>query len=294
MTAQRWLALYLGLPIALALFNGLRGTVFAPEIGVLRCTVMFLACSIPTYAGMAVLAHAVLRVRRYVAVHPLLALAVSAAASIPISYVVITAFIRMFDGFYPELQPLLAADGLWLADGFVAYLLTPSRIVIAPIWLGAHYIYESLTRDVLFYEGIITSRTMEKGGERAPAVAPNALPFLTKLKPSLGRRVLALEAQEHYVKVYTDRGEDLILYRLGDAVRELAHAIPGLRVHRSYWVAEDAIEKIQPTAKSYKIGLANGLIVPVSKSYKNMIDHMILNRPALASYLYGEAHAGAS
>ncbi len=282
MTLHRWVALYLGLPVALALFNGLRGTVFAPELGVLRCLAMFLVCSIPTYAIMAVVAHSVLKLRRYVAFHPITALFVSIAASIPASYIIITLFIRLFGGYYPELLPLLAADGFWLADSFVTYLLTPSRIAVVPIWFGAHYIYEQLTRDVVFYEGLIKAEPeVTDGAIEVPAM----LPFLTKIKPAVGRRVLALEAQEHYVKVYTDRGEDLVLYRLSDAVKELAQSVPGLRVHRSYWVAEDAIREIQPTAKSYRIALANGMTVPVSKSYKNVIDHMILQKPKLAEHV---------
>lgn len=291
MTSQRWIALYLGLPVALALFNGLRGTVFAPEMGILKCMVMFLVCSIPTYAVMAVVAHGVLRLRRFVRFHPVAALFVSVAASIPASYVIITLFILAFGAYYPDLMPLLAPAGFGLADGFVTYLLTPSRLAIAPIWFGAHYISEHLSRDVVFFEGLI--RPAEGAEPSVTAVKnPSILPFLSKIKPAVGRRVLALEAQEHYVKVYTDRGEDLVLYRLSDAVKELAQSVPGLRVHRSYWVAEDAIQEIQPTGKSYKIGLANGLMVPVSKSYKNLIDHMILQKPKLAEHVYGGALEG--
>ncbi len=35
-------------------------------------------------------------------------------------------------------------------------------------------------------------------------------------------KVLALASERHYLRVYTERGEALILYRLKDAIRDLA------------------------------------------------------------------------
>ena len=47
-----------------------------------------------------------------------------------------------------------------------------------------------------------------------------------------GARLIASEAHDHYLKVHTDAGEELITLRFADALQELARA-HGWRVHRS-------------------------------------------------------------
>jgi hypothetical protein len=78
-------------------------------------------------------------------------------------------------------------------------------------------------------------------------------------------RLLALEAQDHYVRVYTDAGSDLILARFSDAVDSLAR-IHGYRVHRSWWVSGSAIKSARWERARGEIELETGLIVPVSRS----------------------------
>ncbi|PWC34120.1 transcriptional regulator [Azospirillum sp. TSO35-2] len=100
----------------------------------------------------------------------------------------------------------------------------------------------------------------------APATASDA-PFLDRIPPRLGRELLALEMEDHYVRVHTTGGSDLILMRLRDAVAELA-GIDGLQVHRSYWVAAAAVAAVErkPDGK-LALRLTNGLRVPVSRTH---------------------------
>ncbi|MEE4208304.1 MAG: hypothetical protein V2I43_03440, partial [Parvularcula sp.] len=53
------------------------------------------------------------------------------------------------------------------------------------------------------------------------------------------KRLLALSAEDHYVRVATTGGEALVSARFGDAVEAVA-TLPGTQVHRSWWVAEGA------------------------------------------------------
>ncbi len=82
-----------------------------------------------------------------------------------------------------------------------------------------------------------------------------------------GHRIRALEAQEHYVKVYSDLGEELVLYRFADAVQDV-EGLDGLRVHRSFWVACDAVVSAKRDGRKVKLVLQDGLEVPVSKTYR--------------------------
>jgi hypothetical protein len=278
---KRCLILYMGLPVLLAFINGMRGTAWAPELGASKSILMFLVCGLLTYGFAALVAHLFLKFTVALRAHPVIALICSAVIAVPFSYFVVMAFIKLFGDFYPSLQPLVSENSLRMGDGFLLYLVGPTAVLIVPLWIGAQYIYEAVSKDVLFFEGFIK---YEHGPEPEPDVQdtvahPNSSPFLNKIKPSLGSNILVLEAQEHYVKVYTERGDDLVLYRLGDAVQELSQAQTGFRIHRSYWVAEDAISQIMPSGKTYKILLKNGLDVPVSKPYKKVIDNLLLQKP---------------
>ena len=86
--------------------------------------------------------------------------------------------------------------------------------------------------------------------------------------------LLALEAQDHYVRVITDCGEDLIHYRFSDAVEDARH-VRGLRVHRSYWIANVAIARLERDRHRYRLRLSNGLCVPVSRSYLRDVRAML-------------------
>ena len=78
-------------------------------------------------------------------------------------------------------------------------------------------------------------------------------------------RLLALEAHDHYVRVHTDAGVELIGLRLADAVAELAQA-GGFRVHRSWWVSAQAIRQARWRRASGELELDTGLVVPISPS----------------------------
>jgi DNA-binding LytR/AlgR family response regulator len=77
--------------------------------------------------------------------------------------------------------------------------------------------------------------------------------------------ILALEAEDHYVRVHTDAGSDLLLLRLSDAMTELG-AVAGSRTHRSWWVAHDGVASARKSEGRGELTLTNGLVVPVSRS----------------------------
>lgn len=96
--------------------------------------------------------------------------------------------------------------------------------------------------------------------------APPASPFLDRIPARLGRDLVALSAEDHYLRIHTMLGSDLILCRLGEAEQALAD-VPGLRVHRSWWVALAAVCGTRKVGDKQFLILTNGLEVPVSRSY---------------------------
>lgn len=99
----------------------------------------------------------------------------------------------------------------------------------------------------------------EAGGDPAAA-------FRRRWPAGLAGRLLALEMEDHYLRIHTDQGEALILCRMSDAERELA-AADGRRVHRSYWVAREAVQAIARRGRGHALLLRNGLEVPVGRTY---------------------------
>jgi len=76
----------------------------------------------------------------------------------------------------------------------------------------------------------------------------------------------AVSSEGHYLRVHTNRGEELILMRLSDAIRELASA-DGLQIHRSWWVANNGVaESLRKNGKR-TIVLKSGSKAPVSRSF---------------------------
>lgn len=79
-----------------------------------------------------------------------------------------------------------------------------------------------------------------------------------------GARLIALEAEDHYVRVHTDAGSELIAMRFADALAELAPAY-GFRLHRSWWAHGEAIEAVRWSRGTGEARLAGGLLAPVSR-----------------------------
>ncbi|HEV2676207.1 MAG TPA: LytTR family DNA-binding domain-containing protein [Aliidongia sp.] len=79
-------------------------------------------------------------------------------------------------------------------------------------------------------------------------------------------RLIAVEAYDHYLRVHTDAGSELVTLRFADALAELAGA-HGFRTHRSWWIAADAIETVRWRRGVGEAGLAGGLVAPVSRTH---------------------------
>lgn len=91
--------------------------------------------------------------------------------------------------------------------------------------------------------------------------------FMSKVNPGLGKDLIALKAEGHYVRVYTRLGDDLIYYRFSDAIAQIADHV-GIQVHRSHWVNPDVAQAVKDESGKYELLLPNGLKVPVGQTYK--------------------------
>lgn len=88
--------------------------------------------------------------------------------------------------------------------------------------------------------------------------------LLSRLPAHSSLPILALESEDHYVRVHGPERSELILVRLRDAIAEMDD-VEGTQVHRSWWVAASAVASATSTGRILEIELTNGLRVPVAR-----------------------------
>jgi hypothetical protein len=180
-------------------------------------------------------------------------------------------------GWLSEVLGLSRIIGVGLS--LVVAALPMTLIVAALIWkfdLGAMLRWKGLPG--LYFQvwliGFLThgffALVFRNRGEAAPAAsvayyaeAEPAARFEDRLPAGFGA-LLALKGEDHYVRAIGVSREELILIRLRDAIAELG-GVPGLQVHRSWWVARDGVAKINRQARAMTLTLTNGLDVPVAR-----------------------------
>jgi hypothetical protein len=163
------------------------------------------------------------------------------------------------------LAALLSAIPQTLATAWTFTLVQPGR-TFAPTQLPDLYLAVAVVQLVIAliaHAVAKRARPVLSAAPHQPAADPH---FLQRLPPQLGRDLVALEAEDHYLRVHTSRGSQLVLARMSDAVAQLG-GHDGLQVHRSWWVSADAVTAVDVKDGRTVLRLSNGLSAPVSRTY---------------------------
>jgi DNA-binding LytR/AlgR family response regulator len=104
----------------------------------------------------------------------------------------------------------------------------------------------------------------EPAAQRIPAAFPSAL--LSRLPREIGSDIIALETEDHYLRVHAAGGSALILMRMADAVALLDPRL-GAQVHRRWWVAEAAVTGLRTEGQKLFLCLADQSLVPVGRTF---------------------------
>lgn len=100
--------------------------------------------------------------------------------------------------------------------------------------------------------------------EAIPAAFPPAL--LSRLPPGIGSDIIALETEDHYLRVHALGGTALVLMRMADAVALLDPKL-GTQVHRRWWVAEAAVAGVRSEGQKHFLSLIDKTLVPVGRTF---------------------------
>ena len=169
----------------------------------------------------------------------------------------------------------------WLVVGVMTLLITGPMCAI--VWAATGLFFDQRLQPLAALPGLVVPVLAVTAGvtavnvflgraqpvqTHAPASsAPREPRFLERLPAKLrGATIHAVQAEDHYLRIHTDRGSDLILMRLSDAVEEL-DGVEGARTHRSWWVARAAVCAIARGDGRATLTLSSGLRVPVSRRY---------------------------
>lgn len=197
---------------------------------------------------------------------------------------VVTGLVRRF---------LFAGAGppLWAAI-VIAFAMAPpgAWIVLLLLRLWAPHVlpyisYAEIASQVLLINLFISTviwalRRMPVAGETAlpgsppaeaagPADEPDAL--RSRLPVALrSAAIRSLSAEDHYIRVRTDRGQALILMNLSHAIDALG-ANSGVRIHRSHWVADDVALKEGARLSRLGIRIDETTVLPISRSGRKLL-----------------------
>lgn len=103
------------------------------------------------------------------------------------------------------------------------------------------------------------------GAARSQARTTLAADPRDRLPPALGREILCLQMEDHYVRIHTPRGSTLLMMSMAQAVAGLKEA-DGLQTHRSWWVARGAVEGVVEEGRNLRLRLIGGLEAPVARA----------------------------
>ena len=76
--------------------------------------------------------------------------------------------------------------------------------------------------------------------------------------------------QADLLRVHTDLGSDLVLMRMADACALLDESA-GARVHRSWWVARDAVQAVRQHSGRMELALPGNISAPVSRAMQPVL-----------------------
>lgn len=148
--------------------------------------------------------------------------------------------------------------------GGYAGLLPFTALCAALIMVVAAWADRADAHLLRFYDGTRGRRMMPDAHAAIPVASDERPRLYARLSARFTGDIIALESEDHYVRVHGRDQSELLLIRLRDAIAEMDRT-PGEQTHRSWWVARDAVTGTNGSGRSRDIMLPGGLRVPVAR-----------------------------
>lgn len=191
-------------------------------------------------------------------------------ATAVLTYMVGYSVSMLADAAWGEGRPLwLRFILMVLPSGFCASVIVGilNLIAFGPSWFGGDAIPVLLAQCYAVAAGVVLVIIIaDRPRAGAPEAPPQPPAILERVPLPQRGRLIALIVEDHYVDIVTERGKTLVLMRLADAMRETGD-VQGLQIHRSHWVARDAVVKAHRADGKVTLELSNGMRLPVSRGF---------------------------
>jgi hypothetical protein len=182
-------------------------------------------------------------------------------AALPMTFVINGIFatvlnVTVLDSLF-QLYPFVLAISLpmqWLS------YVTADRALAEPIEIASHSVPNTSAQ---INPPVGAEATLDVAKAKSPRL-------LARLPARLGREIICLEMEDHYLRVFTQIGDTMVHLRMADAAQEM-DGVEGMLVHRSYWVTRSAITGWARDGKNVTLHLANGKSVPVARDRQPLV-----------------------
>jgi hypothetical protein len=167
----------------------------------------------------------------------------------------------------PELGPPDRLDQ-WEARGG-AHALLAEALQMAPSYLASWFLVNAApvlagraASPATSLEPAATSPSAPEPPAEADSTGPRQDP-LARLPPAIGRDLVSISSDLHYLQVVTTRGRATVLGSLNHVESDLAGQ--GVRLHRAHWVALAHVRRLLKSERGWRCELRDGRRLPVSR-----------------------------
>lgn len=176
-------------------------------------------------------------------------------------------------------RPFAAWVAILIGTGLMTLVYSPFVFVMSQVFFSGDAPSASKFAETMAYVFVPTLtvflvvhtlrphlRPVEEEVPAEPTPLTDAPRLTNRLVAPTGN-IYRVSANDHLTEVATSEGAEQIRMRFADAVIEM-DPVPGCHVHRSHWVALDAISNLVRKEGKILVQLKNGDELPVSRTYR--------------------------
>jgi len=147
----------------------------------------------------------------------------------------------------------------------VTFVLSFINLATFGIWFENWVGFFNQLGVVTLISGVVEfSHLALRNNDTTKSMAP--APLLNRLPLEKRGEIVALSAEDHYVRITTTKGTELVLMRLSDAINEIGD-VSGLQVHRSHWIAVNQVKEVKRIGDRAEALVSDGTTHPISRGY---------------------------
>ena len=151
------------------------------------------------------------------------------------------------------LAPVILLEAIWLIPGYVPTLHDAAMCAF-------YVLLVSIVVSVLRRLSIGEISWFRPDAAREPRL-------FDRLEECERGTLWRMQVRDHYVDVVTCQGISSVLMRFSDAIAEVGE-VAGAQVHRSHWVAREAVTGSRSEKNKCWVTTADGAEIPVSRTYR--------------------------